>query len=204
MRRLAVKVSGALLIMGLIAPNAFAHGGVSIEADKCVLKIGEYLMHFTGYQPENSGGEEFCEDIPSTGHAIIVMDFVDSQLRRMDADLRIVKTDTWSAAQAYKQGDEAEEVLYIPPKKYNGGSITVDQRFAEPGYFVGIVTAKGDEEIASVFPFSVGYGIGAFSGGSGGRNLTLAIGALFAILVSGALYWYTSRKKQVAVAPRTA
>ncbi|MGH8592567.1 MAG: hypothetical protein ACREV3_01535 [Gammaproteobacteria bacterium] len=204
MRRLAVKVSGALLIMGLIAPNAFAHGGVSIEADKCVLKIGEYLMHFTGYQPENSGGEEFCEDIPSTGHAIIVMDFVDSQLRRMDADLRIVKTDTWSAAQAYKQGDEAEEVLYIPPKKYNGGSITVDQRFAEPGYFVGIVTAKGHEEIASVFPFSVGYGIGAFSGGSGGRNLTLAIGALFAILVSGALYWYTSRKKQVAVAPRTA
>ncbi|MGH8646514.1 MAG: hypothetical protein ACREX4_19470 [Gammaproteobacteria bacterium] len=76
MRRLAVKISGGLLIMGLIAPNAFAHGGVSIEADKWVLKIGKYLMHFTGYQPENSGGEEFCEDIPSTGHAIIVMDFV--------------------------------------------------------------------------------------------------------------------------------
>lgn len=45
MRRLAVKNAGALLIMGLIgliAPNAFAHGGVSIEADKCVLKIGKY------------------------------------------------------------------------------------------------------------------------------------------------------------------
>jgi len=204
MSRLTVKIASALLMMGLIAPNAFAHGGVSIEADKCVLKIGKYLMHLTGYQPENSGGEEFCEDIPSAGHAIIVMDFVDSQLRRMDADLRIVKTDTWSAAQAYKLGDAAEEVLYIPPQKYNGGSITVDQRFAEPGYFVGIVTAKGDEEIASVFPFSVGYGIGAFSGASGGQNLALAIGGLFAILVSGALYWHANRKKQVAVELRTA
>jgi Ala-tRNA(Pro) deacylase len=29
---------------------------------------------------------------------------------------------------------------------------------------------KGDKEIASVFPFSVGYGIGTFSGGGGGRN----------------------------------
>lgn len=205
MSRLAVRIAGSLLLLlGLIAPKAFAHGGVSIEEDKCVLKIGQYLMHFTGYQPENTGGEEFCEDIPSTGHAIIVMDFVDPQLRGMDADLRIVKTSTWSAAQAYKRGDAAEEVLYIPPQKYKGGSITVDQRFAEPGYFVGIVTAKGNAEIASVFPFSVGYGIGAFSGGSGGRNLTLAIGAFFVILVSGTVFWYVTRRRQLAVGPKTA
>ncbi len=203
MKRKAVKIAGALLMMGLIAPKAFAHGGVSIEADKCVLTIGQYLMHFTGYQPENTGGEEFCEDIPGTGHAIIVMDFVDPQLRGMDTDLRIVKTSTWSAAQAYKQGDPAEEVLYIPPQKYRGGSITVDRSFTEPGYFVGIVTAKGNEQIASVFPFSVGYGIGAFSGGKGGRNFTLAIGVVFVILVGGAVYWYGTRRKQLAVEPKT-
>jgi len=188
MSRLAVRIAGMLLITGLIAPKAFAHGGVSIEADKCVLKIGTYLMHFTGYQPEKSAGEKFCEDIPSTGHAIIVMDFVDPQLRDMEADLRIVKM---VECGTYKQGDSAEEVLYLPPQKYKGGSITVDQRFAEAGYFVGIVTAKGNEKIASLFPFSVGYGIGTFSGGSGG------------LLVLGGLYWH-SRKRQLAVGPKAA
>lgn len=202
--KLGARLSAALLMMAVIAPKAFAHGGVSIEADKCVLTIGQYRMHFTGYQPEKSGGEEFCEDIPSTGHAIIVMDFVDPQLRGMDTDLRIVKTSTWSAAQAYKRGDPAAEVLYIPPQKYKGGSITVDQRFAEPGYFVGIVTARGNEQIAPLFPFSVGYGIGAFSGGAGGRNLAVAIGSLLVILVVGAVYWYGTRRKQIAVGSKTA
>ncbi|MGH8611343.1 MAG: hypothetical protein ACREYF_04640 [Gammaproteobacteria bacterium] len=53
----------------LVNATAWAHGGVSIEEDKCVLKIGTFLMHFTGYQPESRGSEEFCEDIPNTGHA---------------------------------------------------------------------------------------------------------------------------------------
>ncbi|MGH8645665.1 MAG: hypothetical protein ACREX4_14860 [Gammaproteobacteria bacterium] len=71
---------GAFLL--LVNATAWAHGGVSIEEDKCVLKIGNYLAHFADYQPESRGSEEFCEDIPSTGHAIIVMDFVDPQLRK--------------------------------------------------------------------------------------------------------------------------
>ncbi len=178
--------------------NAYAHGGVSIEFDKCVLKIGSYLMHFTGYQPETSGGTEFCEDIPGAGHAIIVMDFVDPQLRKLDTDLKLVQADSWTAAQAYKLGDAAKEVLYYPPKKYKGGSITVEHNFLEPGYFVGIVTAEGDnhEKMASLFPFSVGYGIGAFSGAKGGTTTMLLVAGGVVLSIGVALFLRSRRRQQ--------
>ncbi|MGH8579836.1 MAG: hypothetical protein ACREVK_06875 [Gammaproteobacteria bacterium] len=199
-----LKVLSAVFCMALFwCGNAWAHGGVSIEFDKCVLKIGSYLMHFTGYQPETSGGTEFCEDIPGAGHAIIVMDFVDPQLRKLDTDLKIVQADSWTAAQAYKLGDAAKEVVYYPPKKYKGGSITVDHNFLEPGYFVGIVTAEGDnhEKMASLFPFSVGYGIGAFSGAKGGSAtmLLVAAGAAVVILSIGVALFLRSKRRQQGV-----
>ena len=30
--------------------SAFAHGGVALEQDECVLRIGPNTMHFIGYQ----------------------------------------------------------------------------------------------------------------------------------------------------------
>lgn len=193
MMKKEVTFIGAFLL--LVNATAWAHGGVSIEEDKCVLKIGNYLVHFTGYQPESGGSEEFCEDIPSTGHAIIVMDFVDPQLRKMDTSLRIVQTNSWSEAKAYTLGEEAKEITYLPPQKYQSGSIRFDHRFAEPGYFVGIMTAASDVgQLGSLFPFSIGYGIGTFSGGAGGRNQLLVIFAAVAI-TGGALLYYASRRK---------
>ena len=41
-----------------IASAVHAHGGVSIEKDLCVLQLGPYRMHFTGYQPARSGAQE--------------------------------------------------------------------------------------------------------------------------------------------------
>ena len=48
-------------------------------------------MHFTGFQPEQSQSEEFCEDIPDVGSAIIVLDYIDKQLRDMAVDFRIIE-----------------------------------------------------------------------------------------------------------------
>ena len=57
------------------------HGGLSLEDDYCVLTVGTYEMHFSGYQPENNGPKEFCEDIPETGNTIVVLDFMNDELR---------------------------------------------------------------------------------------------------------------------------
>ena len=85
----------ALLAIGvcyaLIAPhNAYAHGGVKLEQDECVLKIGPNTMHFIGYQ-RTGEEEEFCEDIAKTGPTIIALTAVSPDLRDMAIGIRVVK-----------------------------------------------------------------------------------------------------------------
>src|SRR5919197_6206046 len=130
----AFKIFGALVAALFANTAVYAHGGVSIEFDTCVLKIGSYRLHLTGYQPETSGGEEFCEDIPKTGNAIIVLDYVDNQLRNMMAGVRVIEKDSWTAAQSPSGDDQATTILDIPPKVYKAGSVKIESRFDKPGY----------------------------------------------------------------------
>ena len=51
-------LSIAGLLGGLIlAGAAGAHGGVEVEADRCIMKIGAFKSHFTGYQPEKRAAQ---------------------------------------------------------------------------------------------------------------------------------------------------
>ena len=77
-------------IIVILISKSFAHGGLSLEEDYCVLTIGKYEMHFSGYQPENNGPKEFCEDIPETGNTIVVLDFMDDELRSLPVEVRII------------------------------------------------------------------------------------------------------------------
>ena len=147
-----------------------AHGGVAIEDDRCVLIAGPYLMHFTGYQPEQTQSEEFCEDIPNVGSAIIVMDYIDKQLRDMGIDFRIIedRNDIGNRATIDDLGSDSDieqsTIYYVPPKQRRTGSFNVEYNFTEPGRFIGIVKVddiSNGKEYVSVFPFGVGYGLGA-------------------------------------------
>ena len=192
----AFKIFGALLAALFANTAVYAHGGVSIEFDTCVLKIGSYRMHLTGYQPETFGGEEFCEDIPATGNAIIVLDYVDDPLRDMMTGVRVIEKDSWSAAQSPSGDDQAKTILDMPPKLYKAGSVKIERRFDKPGYFVGFLTAeKGQEKLVSRFPFSVGYGKGAMSMADGGGYATYGIIALV-LVAGGAFYYLKLRQRQ--------
>ena len=78
------------LALALVGERAYAHGGVSLEDDLCIMRIGQYRAHFTGYQPRARASQEFCEDIPELGEAIIVLDFLDPALRNMDIDFEVI------------------------------------------------------------------------------------------------------------------
>ncbi len=145
--------------------EAFAHGGVSMEDDRCILKVGPYRAHFAGYLPEERASNEFCEDIPVTGKAIIVIDVVDTALREMEMDVRILRdvNEIGNNATFEDLGSddaiEAATLLYEPGQIYPTGSVAVRYRFAEEGRYIGLVTARkpgSDEVLRSVFPFSVG------------------------------------------------
>jgi len=156
------------------APSAaFAHGGVMLEQDECVLRIGPSTMHFIGYQ--RSGEEaEFCEDIANTGPTVIALTAVSPDLRDMAIGIRVVKD---VGEQKEKANLDAITVAYLEPKVYRNGTMTFEHDFKDAGRYVGIVTVRDDlgNEWVSRFPFSVGlytfwgmieyilYGVGFFS-----------------------------------------
>lgn len=145
-------VAGLVTFAGVA--TAQAHGRLGAAEGRCRLFIGPDIMNFTGYLPEASKNE-FCEDIPSTGPMIMVLDAEQEELRDMAVELRIVK-DVGGPAKENENLD-AITVAYKPPKVYPTGTINFEHTFNEPGYFVGIVTVTGQhgEVWTSRFPFSV-------------------------------------------------
>jgi hypothetical protein len=175
----AVLAVGAAMLCTFALPSlAAAHGGVSVENDMCKLRVGRYQMHFTGYQPVSAPEVEFCEDIPATGQTIIVLDYIDAELRDLPVEVRIIR-DT---------GDEsnldAVTVYHKPAQVYPRGNLVIDHTFPERGKFVGMVTVGPD---VSRFPFAVGT--------RGTRALVLygAFGAL-ALGAGAGLFLYSARR----------
>lgn len=128
-----------------------AHGGPSkAEEDICKLQVGPYSIHFTGYQPDSTPDKEFCEDIPATGRTVVVLDYIEEELRSLPAEVRVIR-DTGS-----EQDLQAITVFHMPPQVYPNGSVTFEYIFDKPGKFVGLVTVGGKQEHVARFPFSVG------------------------------------------------
>lgn len=141
----------ALSAVALVLPlAAAAHGGLSMDEDKCKLTLGPYTMHFAGYQPQANGNREFCEDIPQVGPTVVVMDMADEALRAMPVEVRIIR-DTGDESRM-----DAVTVFHLPPQRYPNGSVPLEHNFVEPGRYVGLVAAGEKQQYVSRFPFSVG------------------------------------------------
>ena len=139
-----------------------AHGGLALADDLCILTVGPYTIHFTGYQPL-SQEEEFCEDIPEIGKTVVALDYINDELRPMETEVRIVHSSSIETPDDL-EGVAIEDldnmtIYHLPAKVYPNASITMDHTFPEKGKFAGVVTVSGnDQEWVSVFPFSVGEG----------------------------------------------
>ena len=154
------------IVLGLLlAGDAFAGGGVILRNDICIIKINFYEAHFTAYQPETSGNEEFCEDLPDTGRTIFVLDYLHNSLKEVPVDFRVIKDVTGLGPYVRLEHIDAIEdierhtVFYQPPIIRRDASLKIEHTFAEKGDYVGIVTAghpTKDETYSSVFPFTVG------------------------------------------------
>ncbi len=137
------------LMLG-IPLSAKAQHGHELATDTCVLYIGPYKMYFNSYLPEIYYDRQFCQDLPTTGNAVLVLDYVEQELRSLPIEVRIIK-DTGS-----EQNLEAITLVHLPAKIYPTGSIDVKYNFDKPGKFVGLVSIREKQEHVSRFPFSVG------------------------------------------------
>ena len=148
------------LILSLPGTDARAHGGQSMDEDECKFRLGSYLIHFTGYQPEQRLGEEFCKLIPETGQTILVFDAFNDELRRTKIAVRVVEDSGTGPA----HDDEAPLVASVGPESFSDGTISLQHQFPETGDYVGIVTvATGNDPhdtYTGRFRFSVGTGSG--------------------------------------------
>ena len=176
-------ICSAILATSIVfSTQVQAHGGLALADDMCVLTVGPYRMHFTGYQPM-SQEEEFCEDIPEIGKTVIALDYIQEELRPLKTEVRIIR-DTGSETNL----DEIT-VFHLPAKVYPNASITVDHTFPEKGKFVGLVTVTGSaQDYVSRFPFSVGEG----------RPTPKAaiFGPIAAVLALGAFFLMRMRRKK--------
>jgi hypothetical protein len=167
--------------------QAYAHGGLSMAEDVCKLTIGPYTMHFTGYQPESSQEQEFCEDIPNTGRTVVALDYIDEALRPLTTEVRIIRD---TGAEPGSEGNLDEiTVMHIPPKVYSNGSVTFEHTFPEEGNFVGLVTVNDNgTEHVSRFPFAVGTG--------GKFKPNMFLWPLLIVVIGAGYFFFASRSKK--------
>ncbi len=183
-----IECALALAVIGL---GAYAHGGVGMEDDMCVINIGFLKAHFTGYQPKSYGTEEFCEDIPEVASSIFVIDYLHDFLKEMQVDFRIIRDvnnfgifANWDDI-AGLEDIEQDTVFYLPPVKRSDGMLTVNYNFQQSGGYIGIVTAVHPEKgktYHAVFYFQVG--------GTDYGYLPLFIALL---VLAQVLYWFSNR-----------
>ncbi|GJL76777.1 MAG TPA: hypothetical protein PKJ85_14205 [Nitrosomonas nitrosa] len=187
-----------VVVSGIIfSGQVHAHGGLALADDLCILTVGPYTIHFTGYQPM-SQEEEFCEDIPEIGKTVVALDYINDELRPFETEVRIVRsapslkiTTNTTSQDLEKVSDEDLEnmtIYHLPPKVYPNASILIDHTFPEKGKFAGVVTVTGnDQEWVSVFPFSVGEGLPI--------NWFTDVLPYVALVAFAAFFFFRSRKK---------
>jgi hypothetical protein len=200
-------LAALLLATVLLSSGAYAHGGVGMQDNRCVLRIGPDLMFFTGYQPQNSR-EEFCDDVPNIGQTVVALDMQEIELRNMLTEIRLIKDDGThtqmnglpflsDAELANKAALDAVSIAYFPPKKYPTGTLNFEHTFPENGKFIGIVTVENEhgQRFVSQFPFSVGQQLG--------KSLAF-YGLILAGLAAGVLgIWYYGGKQRKPTVPKS-
>ncbi|MDA1075995.1 MAG: hypothetical protein O3A63_14700 [Proteobacteria bacterium] len=154
-----------LLLLSVFTPAGLGHGGVVLEDDVCVINIGFLKAHFTSYQPETQGAEEFCEDIPDVAGSVFVIDYLHDFLKSMPVDFRIIhdindlgRFANWDDVKSI--GDlNPHTVFYDAARTHSDGVLKIEHAFAEAGSYIGVVTAQHpteDKRYNAVFQFRVG------------------------------------------------
>ncbi len=173
---------------------AGAHGGVVEEEDTCLLRMGFLQAHFTLYQPELRGAEQFCEEVPEVGSSLFVIEYLHEMMKQIPVDFRIIRDDqgfgifaNWEDVQSIADLD-AQTVLHRTLAPEPTGWLTLRHNFQEAGGYIGVIVAQNpanQKNYTSVFYFEVG-------------NAGYGLIPLFAVLVLAAqlTFWLSTGSLQ--------
>jgi hypothetical protein len=157
-----------------------------LEDDVCVIWIDFYSAHFTAFQPDSRGNEQFCQDLPDTGLTLFVLDYLHQSLNEVPVELRVIKDVTGQGRFVKLHHVEQIEnidqhtVHHQPPVVRADASLQIEFELTEEGRYIGIVSAghpSSDKIYTAVFPFEVG------GSGSSLVYLPLVLVGLFLIVI---------------------
>lgn len=181
--------AGALLAAGVLvafagliaAPPADAHGkATAMQDDACTRRLEGRLAHFAVYLPDVSPREQFCDDLPKGGDAIVVMDLVDPELRKVPIGFSVVKAADDSTDEA-----EAETIVALPAQTYPHGVIRTDAALEDGHYFI-VVQGAGPQ------PFTYKYDVWV-----GRTHYGPYILVVLGLLLAGGVFYSISRSSWV-------
>jgi hypothetical protein len=161
----------SLFLLALAPSAGWAHGGASVEADKCRINVGPHLVHFTAYQPQIGGTTEYCNDIPEVGPVTIVFDYEGKALRDMTVEFEITKEPAGT------------RVFYQAPTTNPRGTYNTTLNLTESGPYLAHVTLVNEgQKVDAHVPFKVG------AAGGGMSSTTLIVIGVILIAVGYILY----------------
>ena len=154
-------VLGCLFVA--LAPGVHGHGGVVLEDDVCLIKIGYLEAHFKIYLPRSRRHREYCEDVPDAGETVFVMEYQHRGLAETPLDFRIVRNVTglgrFTRERDLIETDLEPLTVFHQQDVVDPDVFTAVHQFDSPGDYIGIVTARpaqATREYMAVFPFRVG------------------------------------------------
>ena len=164
-RKLLYAAALSVAFTAFSPASTMAGGGMVLEGDVCIIRIDFYSAHFTAYQPESSGNQQFCQDLPDTGETIFVLDYLHQSLKEVPVAFRIIRDVTGQGSYVkLKHVEEIEDielhtVFYQPGIIKADASLKIEFNIKEKGRYIGIVSAGhpgNDNVYTAVFPFEVG------------------------------------------------
>lgn len=194
--RSCFQVTGIALLC-LPGAAALAHGGVVGEDDICVINIGYLKAHFKIYVPQETGHDDYCEDIPVRGESVFIMEYQHESLNDSLIDFRIIRNVTGKGTFARLGDVQAIDDLDAVTVRYEAPAVVpavymLLHEFEQDGDYIGIVSAASDDRdthYTAVFPFAVGYtGIGVWP---------WILGALVVLQLQ---FWFMSRRRKSGAA----
>lgn len=115
--------------------------------DPCRKQIGDSLLHLTLYQPQFNPDEEYCEEVPRAGKAVLVVDVTAGELRQVPISVEVI---------ASGESGQSRTVLSLPPKVYERGVADTEMVFEEGNDYVArVVVDLGREKSSQVMSFPI-------------------------------------------------
>ena len=116
------------IVAVLFTSSAWAHDGVALEKDACVVKAGPYAVHFSAYQRYGEE-QEACDDIYKTGATVFGLTPVISEARDLPLGLKLLD-------------ENGGTVFAVDPKVNPNGILTVERDVPKAGKYTVVVTVR--------------------------------------------------------------